>query len=201
VFERFTERARQVVVLAQDEARGLRHNYIGTEHLLLGLLREEKGIAARVLAGFDVTLDEVRSQIARIVGPGDEPATGQIPFTPRAKKVLELALREAMQLQSSFIGTEHLLLGIARENQGVASRILLDFDVDADEIRSGVLKALGSRPGSRSPTEEAEPKEFDLGPSMPFPGEGRRFRLLEGWLLFGVSLGIGILVGWAIWGL
>jgi ATP-dependent Clp protease ATP-binding subunit ClpC len=201
VFERFTERARQVVVLAQDEARNLKHNYIGTEHLLLGLLREEKGIAARVLAGFDVTLDEVRSQVARIVGPGDETVTGQIPFTPRAKKVLELALREAMQLQSGYIGTEHLLLGIARENQGVASRVLLDFDVDSDKIRSGVLKALGGRPGHRSPFEEAGPMEFDLGPSMPFTGEGRRFRLLEGWMLFGVSLGIGVLIGWAIWGL
>ena len=201
MFERFTERARQVVVLAQDEARNLKHNYIGTEHLLLGLLREKEGLAARVLESLDVTLEEVRNQIARIVGPGDEPATGQIPFTPRAKKVLELALREAMQLQSSFIGTEHLLLGIARENQGVASRILLDLDVDADKIRSGVFKALGGRPAARSPFEEAGPMEFDLGPSMPFPSEGRRFRLLEGWLLFGASLGIGVLIGWAIWGL
>jgi ATP-dependent Clp protease ATP-binding subunit ClpC len=200
VFERFTERARQVVVLAQDEARALKHNYIGTEHLLLGLLREEEGIAARVLAGFDVTLDEVRSQIARLIGQGDEPATGQIPFTPRAKKVLELALREAMQLQHSYIGTEHLLLGIARENQGVASRILLDFDVDADKIRSAVIEALGGRAAYVSGRHEPLHDPV-VAASWGEQTGGRPFRLLEGWLLFGVSLGIGILIGWAIWGL
>ena len=96
MFERFTERARQVVVLAQDEARALKHNYIGTEHILLGLLREEEGLAARVLESLDITVEEVRAQVARIVGQGDEVTTGQIPFTPRAKKVLELALREAL---------------------------------------------------------------------------------------------------------
>src|SRR6478672_3589538 len=98
LFERFTERARQVVVLAQDEARALKHNYIGTEHILLGLLREEEGLAARVLESLDITVEEVRAQVARIVGQGDEVTTGQIPFTPRAKKVLELALREALSL-------------------------------------------------------------------------------------------------------
>ena len=100
MFERFTERARQVVVLAQDEARALKHNYIGTEHILLGLLREEEGLAARVLESLDITVEEVRAQVARIVGQGDEVTTGQIPFTPRAKKVLELALREALSLGS-----------------------------------------------------------------------------------------------------
>src|SRR4051794_7350331 len=115
MFERFTERARQVVVLAQDEARELRHNYIGTEHLLLGLLREEDGLAARVLATVDITIEEVRTQVARIVGQGDEVSAGQIPFTPRAKKVLELALREGLTLGHNFIGTEHLLLGLVRE--------------------------------------------------------------------------------------
>jgi ATP-dependent Clp protease ATP-binding subunit ClpC len=118
MFERFTERARQVVVLAQDEARGLRHNYIGTEHLLLGLLREEKGIAAGVLASLDVTAEEVRAQVARIVGHGDETATGQIPFTPRAKRVLELSLREALTLGHNYIGSEHILLGVVAENEG-----------------------------------------------------------------------------------
>jgi ATP-dependent Clp protease ATP-binding subunit ClpC len=202
VFERFTERARQVVVLAQDEAHDLRHNYIGTEHILLGLLREEEGVAARVLASLGVTHDEVRAQVARIVGEGDEVASGQVPFTPRAKKVLELALREAMQLQSSFIGTEHLLLGIARENQGVASRILLDFDVGADKIRNAVIDAVQGRAyGSSFSRQEPRPLEFDLGPSLPIAGGGRSFRLLEGWLLFGISLGIGVLIGWAIWGL
>src|SRR5436189_6157390 len=124
MFERFTERARQVVVLAQEEARTLKHNYIGTEHILLGLLREEEGLAARVLESLGVALDEVRGQVSRIVGRGDEVTTGQIPFTPRAKKVLELSLREALLLGHNYIGTEHILLGIARENQGVASRLL-----------------------------------------------------------------------------
>ena len=109
LFERFTERARQVVVLAQDEARALKHNYIGTEHILLGLLREEEGLAARVLESLDITVEEVRAQVARIVGQGDEVTTGQIPFTPRAKKVLELALREALSLGHNYIGTEHIL--------------------------------------------------------------------------------------------
>jgi ATP-dependent Clp protease ATP-binding subunit ClpC len=142
MFERFTERARQVVVLAQDEARTLRHNYIGTEHILLGLLREEEGIAARVLESLDVSLDEIRPYLAQIVGQGDEITTGQIPFTPRAKKVLELSLREALAIGHNYIGTEHILLGLARENEGVASRILLDFDVDAETIRSEVLGML-----------------------------------------------------------
>jgi ATP-dependent Clp protease ATP-binding subunit ClpC len=206
LFERFTERSRQVLVLAQDEARHFKHNYIGTEHILLGLLREGDGLAAQVLAGFDVTLDEVRSQVARLVGEGDEIASGQIPFTPRAKKVLELALREALQLQSSFIGTEHLLLGIARENQGVAARILLDFDVDADKIRKSVEDALGGRAArprrAPQPVDEGE-HGLQLAPQegvSGLPGE-RRFSLLEGWLLFAVSLGIGILIGWAVWGL
>jgi len=143
VFERFTERARQVVVLAQDEARALKHNYIGTEHILLGLLREEEGLAARVLEGLEITVEGVRAQVARIVGQGDEAIlTGQIPFTPRAKKVLELALREALSLGHNYIGTEHILLGLVRENEGVASQILLDFGVDAETIRGEILGML-----------------------------------------------------------
>jgi ATP-dependent Clp protease ATP-binding subunit ClpC len=148
LFERFTERARQVVVLAQDEARALKHNYIGTEHILLGLLREEEGLAARVLESLDITVEEVRAQIARIVGQGDEVTTGQIPFTPRAKKVLELALREALSLGHNYIGTEHILLGLVRENEGVAARILLDFDADAEKIRNEIIRML-SGPGRR----------------------------------------------------
>jgi ATP-dependent Clp protease ATP-binding subunit ClpC len=150
VFERFTERARQVVVLAQDEARALKHNYIGTEHILLGLLREEEGLAARVLEQLDITVEEVRAQVARIVGQGDEVTTGQIPFTPRAKKVLELALREALSLGHNYIGTEHILLGLVRENEGVAARILLDFDADAEKIRNEIIRML-SGPGRRQP--------------------------------------------------
>src|SRR3954463_13444419 len=134
MFERFTERARQVVVLAQDEARALKHNYIGTEHILLGLLREEEGLAARVLDSLEITVEEVRAQVARIVGEGDELTWGQIPFTPRAKGVLQLAGTEALQRDDNHVGPEHLLLALARENQGVASRILLEFDTDAARI-------------------------------------------------------------------
>jgi ATP-dependent Clp protease ATP-binding subunit ClpC len=148
LFERFTERARQVVVLAQEEARTLKHNYIGTEHILLGLLREEEGLAARVLESLDITVERVRAQVVRIVGSGEEVTSGQIPFTPRAKKVLELALREALSLGHNYIGTEHILLGLVRENEGVAARILLDFDADSDKIRNEVIRML-SGPGGR----------------------------------------------------
>jgi ATP-dependent Clp protease ATP-binding subunit ClpC len=148
VFERFTERARQVVVLAQEEARILKHNYIGTEHILLGLLREEEGLAARVLESLEITVERVRAQVVRIVGSGEEVTSGQIPFTPRAKKVLELALREALSLGHNYIGTEHILLGLVRENEGVAARILLDFDADSEKIRNEVIRML-SGPGGR----------------------------------------------------
>src|SRR5260221_13469954 len=159
LFERFTERARQVVVLAQEEARTLKHNYIGTEHILLGLLREEEGLAARVLESLDITTERVRSQVVRIVGSGEEGTSGQIPFTPRAKKVLELALREALSLGHNYIGTEHILLGLSRENEGVAARILLDFDAEAETIRKEVISKLG----------------VDVV-NLPTPGRGRRFR-------------------------
>src|SRR5437867_4715984 len=166
VFERFTERARQVVVLAQDEARALKHNYIGTEHILLGLLREEEGLAARVLESLDITVEEVRAQVARIVGQGDEVTTGQIPFTPRAKKVLELALREALSLGHNYIGTEHILLGLVRENEGVAARILLDFDADAEKIRNEVIRMLSGpgRPGRRIEVPLPPLKDGPLAP-------------------------------------
>ena len=150
MFERFTERARQVVVLAQEEARTLKHNYIGTEHILLGLLREEEGLAARVLESLDITVERVRAQVVRIVGSGEEVTSGQIPFTPRAKKVLELALREALSLGHNYIGTEHILLGLVRENEGVAARILLDFDADSEKIRNEVIRMLSGPGGRRS---------------------------------------------------
>jgi len=137
-----------VVVLAQEEARILKHNYIGTEHILLGLLREEEGLAARVLESLDITVERVRAQVVRIVGSGEEVTSGQIPFTPRAKKVLELALREALSLGHNYIGTEHILLGLVRENEGVAARILLDFDADSEKIRNEVIRML-SGPGGR----------------------------------------------------
>src|SRR6187397_2902375 len=164
MFERFTERARQVVVLAQEEARTLKHNYIGTEHILLGLLREEEGLAARVLESLDITTERVRSQVVRIVGSGEEVTSGQIPFTPRAKKVLELALREALSLGHNYIGTEHILLGLVRENEGVAARILLDFDADSEKIRNEVIRML-SGPGGR---------QGRAGASAGAQGEGKK---------------------------
>jgi ATP-dependent Clp protease ATP-binding subunit ClpC len=143
MFERFTERARKVVVLAQEEARHFNHNYIGTEHLLLGLLREDEGVAARALSSLNVTLDEVREQVESIVGYGEEGTGGQAPFTPRSKKVLELALREALQLGHNYIGTEHILLGLVRESEGVAARVLSNLDVDPDKVRREVVRMLG----------------------------------------------------------
>jgi ATP-dependent Clp protease ATP-binding subunit ClpC len=148
MFERFTERARQVVVLAQDEARALKHNYIGTEHILLGLLREEEGLAARVLASLDVTVEGVRALVVGIVGHGDEVTSGQIPFTPRAKKVLELALKEAQSLSHNYIETEHLLLGLARENGGVAAQILRGLHAGPETIFEQIGEHL-SQPISR----------------------------------------------------
>ena len=146
MFERFTEQARQVVVFAQDEARALKHNYIGTEHILLGLLREEEGLAARVLESLEITVEEAR-RTADVVGGEDEVQAGQIPFTPRAKTVLELALREALGLGlgHNYIGPEHILLGLIRENGGVAARILLDFDADAGRIHDEIISQLQPR--------------------------------------------------------
>jgi ATP-dependent Clp protease ATP-binding subunit ClpC len=202
VFERFTERAKQVVVLAQDEARALKHNYIGTEHILLGLLREEEGLAARVLESLDITVEEVREQVKRLIGQGDEEiVTGQIPFTPRAKKVLELALREALSLGHNYIGTEHVLLGVVRENQGVAARILLHLDADAETIRHEIIRML---PGPAGPglTHGApvQPRAGRIGWTSYGPLAQRATSLLLGWALGTFSLGVGILIGWVIWG-
>jgi ATP-dependent Clp protease ATP-binding subunit ClpA len=141
VFERFTEQARQVVVLAQEEARELGHNYIGTEHLLLGLFREDGGISARVLVSLGVTLEGARAQVVEMVGGGEDVVHGQIPFTPRAKRVLELSLREALSLGHNHIGPEHILLGLTRETEGVAMRILLARGADADKIREEVSRS------------------------------------------------------------
>ena len=202
MFERFTERAKQVVVLAQEEARALKHNYIGTEHILLGLLREEEGLAARVLESLDVTVEEVRAQVARIIGPGDEPiVSGQIPFTPRAKKVLELSLREALSLKHNYIGTEHILLGLVRENEGVAARILVDFDADAETIRNEIMRVL-SGPGGPGlvHTETVQHRAVRGGWTSYGPLAERTPSLVLGWALGTFSLGIGILIGWVIWG-
>ena len=143
MFERFTEDARQVVVSAQEQARTLNHNYIGTEHVLLGLLAVD-GIAARALESFDVTLGRARSEVVQHVGHGEaEAGSGQVPFTPRAKKVLELSLREALTLGDQHIGSEHILLGMVREGEGVAARILLDLGATPDAVRQAVVRLLG----------------------------------------------------------
>jgi ATP-dependent Clp protease ATP-binding subunit ClpC len=143
VFERFTDQARRVVVLAQEEARMLNHNYIGTEHVLLGLVREGDGVAAKALGSFGIDLDAVRRQVEEIVGGGQAAPTGHIPFTPRAKKVLELSLRESLQLGHEYIGTEHILLGLVREGEGVAAQVLQKHGADLDRVRRAVLEQLG----------------------------------------------------------
>jgi ATP-dependent Clp protease ATP-binding subunit ClpA len=266
MFERFTEQARQVVVFAQEEARALRHNYLGTEHILLGLVREG-GAAARALDGFDVTLEEVQAQAARIIGQGDEVTTGQIPFTPRAKKVLELSLREALKEGNNYIGPEHILLGLISEGEGVAARILTDFaplgnirlaalgvaeepefKPESPPLALEVIEELDRVRGEKENALEAEEweraaalraREFRLSSAArglqrawageePLPPSGHRLsrgtyhpaprfsrfpkgsstygpptmfsRLLVGWLLFAVALGVGVLIGWAIWG-
>jgi ATP-dependent Clp protease ATP-binding subunit ClpA len=144
MFERFTDRARRVVVLAQEEARRLGHNYIGTEHVLLGLLGEGEGVAARALKRFDVTLEGTRDEVRAIVGSGTGMVKGHIPFTPRAKKVLEMALREALELNHNYIGTEHILLGVIREGEGVGASILKEHSADLLPVRAAVLDLLQS---------------------------------------------------------
>jgi len=142
MFERFTDRARRVVVLAQEEARHLDHNYIGTEHILLGLIHEGEGVAARALTALGISLEAVRSEVVEIVGHGDEAPTGHIPFTPRAKKVLELSLREALALSHNYIGTEHILLGLIREGEGVAAQVLVKEGGSLDRVRQQVIQIL-----------------------------------------------------------
>jgi ATP-dependent Clp protease ATP-binding subunit ClpC len=155
MFERFTDRARRVVVLAQEEARLLDHNYIGTEHLLLGLLREGQGVAAEALEALGVDLAEVRSRVEGMIGRGQHEQSGHIPFTPRAKKVLEMSLREAMNLGHDDIGTEHILLGLAREGQGVAAQVLNDMGAGASRIAGKVTELAGTA-GER-PAEQQVP--------------------------------------------
>jgi ATP-dependent Clp protease ATP-binding subunit ClpC len=142
MFEKFTGAARQVVVLSQEEARQLDHQYIGTEHILLGLLREGQGVAARALQPFGITLDGIREQVVEIIGRG-EPAQGEhVPFTPRSKAVLELSLRESQTLGHDHIGTEHILLGLIREGQGVAAQVMVKLGADPDRVRIEVLRLL-----------------------------------------------------------
>src|ERR1700756_3891091 len=142
MFERFTDRARRVVVLAQEEARMLNHNYIGTEHILLGLIHEGEGVAAKSLESLGISLEGVRSQVEEIIGQGQQAPSGHIPFTPRAKKVLELSLREALQLGHNYIGTEHILLGLIREGEGVAAQVLVKLGADLSRVRQQVIQLL-----------------------------------------------------------
>jgi ATP-dependent Clp protease ATP-binding subunit ClpC len=156
MFERFTERARRVVVLAQEEARLLNHNYIGTEHILLGLIHEQNGVAARVLTAAGVTIEAARAQVESMIGRGNQAPSGHIPFTPRAKKVLELSLREALDERRSYIGTEHILLGLLREGHGVGAQILERLAGSASALREQVLEA------AAGPAEEGEFSETEL---------------------------------------
>lgn len=148
MFERFTDRARRVVVLAQDEARSLEHNYIGTEHILLGLIREGEGVAAKALEMANISLEGVRNQVIEIIGKGENDSKDHIPFTPRAKKVLELSMREALQLGHNYIGTEHILLGLIREGEGVANQVLTNLGADLGSIRQNVIHLLSGYPGA-----------------------------------------------------
>ena len=148
MFERFTDRARRVIVLAQEEARALQHNYIGTEHLLLGLIRAGDGVAAKALEAKGVTLEDTRKQVEEMIGKGTAAPTGHIPFTPHAKQVLELSLREALQLGHSYIGTEHILLGLIREGEGVGTQVLIKMDVDLSDLRSTTIDMIRGNSGN-----------------------------------------------------
>src|SRR5262245_48059255 len=167
MFERFTDRARQSVVFAQVEARMLNHNYIGTEHILLGLVHEGDGIAARALVSMDVSLIDVRDRVEEIIGRGPSAPTGHIPFTPRAKKVLELALREALQLGHTYIGTEHILLGLVREGEGVAAQVLVALGADLQRVREAVIGMLEGHATGPIATEVAFAPTPERGPTCP----------------------------------
>jgi ATP-dependent Clp protease ATP-binding subunit ClpA len=160
MFERFTEHARQVVVLAQEESRTLRHNYIGTEHLLLGLLREDEGLASELLRARGIGIEKVRSDVLRIAGRGKEISAAAIPFKPRAKEALQFALEEGIGLGDSYIDTEHLLLGLARVQEGLASRLLVDYNVTAEKLRADVV-LLRERGRSRRPRKQPRREEHE----------------------------------------
>ena len=162
MFDRFTDRARRVIVLAQDEARMLNHNYIGTEHILLGLIHEGEGVAAKALEALGISLEAVREQVEEIIGQGQQAPTGHIPFTPRAKKVLELSMREALQINHPYIGTEHILLGLIREGEGVAAQVLIKLGADLNRVRNQVLQLLSGFQGKEAATAGAP----DAGPQQ-----------------------------------
>ena len=165
MFERFTDRARRVVILAREEARLLNHNYIGTEHILLGLIHEHEGVAAKALESLDISLESVRAQVEEIIGPGGKEPRGHIPFTPRAKKVLELSLREALKLGHNYIGTEHILLGLLREGDGVAAQVLVKLGADLARVREQVIQLLAAHEEVSAPARSPEPEPVVGEPS------------------------------------
>ena len=179
MFERFTDRARRAVELAQEEARRLNHNYIGTEHILLGLIREGEGVAARALESLGISLEAVRQQVEKIIGRGQQAPSGHIPFTPRAKKVLELSLRESLQLGHNYIGSEHILLGLLREGDGVAAQVLVRLGADLNRARQQVVQLLHGYQG-----------EDVTGDGLPLPDDAltrvdsldRRLAAIERWV-------------------
>src|SRR5499425_1421262 len=172
MFERFTDRARRVVVLAQEEARMLNHNYIGTEHILLGLIHEGEGVAAKALESLGISLEAVRQQVEEIIGQGQQAPSGHIPFTPRAKKVLELSLREALQLGHNYIGTEHILLGLIREGEGVAAQVLVKLGADLNRVRQQVIQLLHGYQG-KEPAASGAPSETAPSTSLVLDQFGR----------------------------
>ncbi|MEV4352086.1 ATP-dependent Clp protease ATP-binding subunit, partial [Actinoplanes sp. NPDC049596] len=173
MFERFTDRARRVVVLAQEEARMLNHNYIGTEHILLGLIHEGEGVAAKALESLGISLEGVRQQVEEIIGQGQQAPSGHIPFTPRAKKVLELSLREALQLGHNYIGTEHILLGLIREGEGVAAQVLVKLGADLNRVRQQVIQLLSGYQGKEPAAAGAAAGEAAPSTSLVLDQFGR----------------------------
>ena len=169
MFERFTDRARRVIVLAQEEARELNHNYMGTEHILLGLIKEGEGVAAKALEQMGINLDDVRREVIEIIGHGSQPVSGHIPFTPRAKKVLELSLREGLQMGHKYIGTEFLLLGLIREGDGVAAQVLTKLGADLPTVRQTVIQLLSGYEG-----DNQNPEVPQAGPGPVASGPGPR---------------------------
>jgi ATP-dependent Clp protease ATP-binding subunit ClpC len=186
VFERFTERARRVVVLAQEDARMLNHNYIGTEHLLLGLVHEGEGVAAKALESLGISLEAVRQQVEEIIGRGQQAPAGHIPFTPRAKKVIELAGREASDLGHSYIGTEHILLGLIREGEGVAAQVLAKLGAGLADVRqqvSGLLVQAGRVPLGERPRRGRRARARLIDDSLArIDSLERRLAVIEGWV-------------------
>src|SRR5438445_5616520 len=178
MFERFTDRARRVVVLAQEEARLLNHNYIGTEHILLGLIHEGEGVAAKALESLGISLEAVRQQVEEIIGQGQQAPSGHIPFTPRAKKVLELSLREALQLGHNYIGTEHILLGLIREGEGVAAQVLVKLGADLSRVRQQVIQLLSGYAGQKEPSTSGTAAEAAPTGSLVLDQFGRNLAQL-----------------------